>query len=60
MYEFLRARSLSLSMVVLMLLLIATMQGGISYTLMFGRLILLFRACSVTRLRPVGCCCAAS
>ena len=38
MPEFLRARSLSLSMVVLMLLLIAAMQGGISYTLMFGRL----------------------
>jgi hypothetical protein len=38
MPDFLRTRSLSLSMVVLMLLLIAAMQGGISYTLMFGRL----------------------
>jgi hypothetical protein len=38
MPEFLRTRSASLSMVVLMLLLIAVLQGGISYTLLFGRL----------------------
>lgn len=38
MANFLRTRSLSLSTVLLVLLVIVTLQGGISYTLNFGRL----------------------
>ena len=38
MLDFLRTRSQSLAMVVLVLLLIVAAQGGISYTLTFGRL----------------------
>ena len=38
MPEFLRTRSPSLSMVVLVLLFIAVMQEGISYTITFGTL----------------------
>ena len=38
MANFLRSRSLSLSTVLLVLLVIVALQGGISYTLTFGRL----------------------
>lgn len=38
MLDFLRARTLSLSTVLLILLLSAALQGDISYTVVFGRL----------------------